>query len=78
MDRPWAGAGRVADLCGVDEARALPHVRRVALKVARGGTIPEREGSGQDVGAIYAEGPDRDRVVAALRAAHEAIEFELS
>jgi len=29
------------------------------------------------VGAVYAEAPDRDRVAAALRAAHGSIEFDL-
>jgi biotin carboxylase len=72
------GPGRVVALHGVEEARALPHLRRVALKIEVGDTIAERLGSGQDVGAIYAEGPDRDCVARALHDAHDRIEVELA
>lgn len=71
------GAGRLVALRGVDEARALPHVRRIALKVEAGDTIAERLGAGQDVGALYAEAPDRDGVATALHAAHALVEFDL-
>jgi hypothetical protein len=53
-------------------------VRRIAIKVEAGDVIPERLGSGQDVGALYAEGPDRDRVANALRDAHSRIAFDLA
>ncbi len=72
------GAGHVVALRGAEEARAVPHIRRVALKVEAGDTIPERLGSGQDVGALYAEGPDRDCVANALHAAHSRIDFEMA
>jgi len=71
------GAGTVRAVRGLAQARALPHVRRIALKVKPGDTIPERVAAGQDVGAVYAEGPDRDSVAAALSAARALIEIEL-
>lgn len=72
------GVGRVVSIRGLAEARALPDVRRVTLKVETGSTIGPRYGSGQDVGAIYAEGADRTCVAAALTAAHDRIEFDLA
>jgi biotin carboxylase len=71
------GSGRVTNIRGLEEARALPHVRRIALKVAQGHSITERMGTGQDIGSIHAEGPDRDAVAAALSAARERLEIGL-
>jgi len=62
---------------GVAEARAVPHVRRVVLKLAPGDGIAERLGTGQDVGVITAAGPDRDTVAGALTRAREALTFKL-
>ncbi len=72
------GAGTLKAVHGLERARALPHVRRVALKVRPGDTIAERIGSGQDVGAVYAEGPTRDAVADALSTAHATLRFELA
>ncbi len=71
------GHGTLRALEGVEQARAVPGVRRIALKVALGETIAEREGTGQDIGAIYAEAQTRDEVAQALSAARERLRFEL-
>jgi biotin carboxylase len=71
------GPGEVAAIHGLEEARAVPGVRRVVLKTAVGATIEERTGSGQDVGAIYAEGASRDAVATALELAHRKLRIEL-
>ena len=79
-DRVWSlhpGAGTVAQILGLEAARACPGVRRVALKVGVGDPIAERQGSGMDVCAVYAEGSSRDAVAASLSSAVEAIHFEL-
>lgn len=65
---------------GLEAAQAVPGVRRVSLKLGDEGPpwhIPERLGSGQDLGAIYAEGPDATAVANALTAAHERLIFDL-
>jgi hypothetical protein len=72
------GTGHVGAIRGLDEVRALPHVRRVALKIQPGEAIAERQGTGQDVGALYVDGPDRDTVATALARAHERLQIELS
>ena len=72
------GNGHVRAIRGLEDVRALPHVRRVALKVRQGESIAERQGTGQDVGALYADGPDRDTVAAALTRAHRRLQIELS
>lgn len=71
----YPGAGTVTSIAGLEEARATPHVRRIALKVEPGDTIADRVASGVDVGSIQAEGPDRDTVAEALRAAHARLQF---
>ena len=71
------GEGRVRHVRGLEDTRALPHVRRVSLRVAPGDVVRRREGSGQDVGAILVEGPDRDVVAAALTRARETLRIEV-
>lgn len=71
------GRGRVASIEGLEEARKVPCVRRLTLKVAPGDVVGEREGSGQDIGSVYAEGADRDTVAEALTRAHSALGIRL-
>lgn len=71
------GSGTLLDLEGVEEVRALPGIRRLALKVSSGSKIAERAGSGQDIGAIYAEGSTRDEVAQVLAQARSMLRFEL-
>ena len=74
------GAGTLRAVRGLEQAGGVPHVRRVNLKLADGGPpwqIPERVGSGQDLGAIYAQGPDAAAVADALTSARMQLEFEL-
>lgn len=70
------GAGHVRCIEGLEEARAVPGIRRVVVRVAAGEHIATRLGSGQDIGYLEAEGGDRDTVAAALLAAHAALRVE--
>lgn len=71
------GVGRVRSIEGIEAARSLPGIRRIALKIDVGDVVSERIGSGQDVGAIYAEAESRGAVADALRLAHEVLRIEL-
>ncbi|MEZ6016209.1 MAG: ATP-grasp domain-containing protein [Planctomycetota bacterium] len=71
------GAGRLARVSGLEAAARVPGVRQVLVRVREGDTILPREGSGQDIGYIDAEGADRDAVARALHAARAALQFDL-
>ncbi len=71
------GGGRVETIAGVEEARALPGIERVSLRVRPGSEVAERIGVGQEVGTILAVGADRDEVERRLRQAHGSIRIEL-
>ncbi len=70
------GAGQLEALRGLDEARKLAGIRSIEVTVAAGEQILPREGSGQDVGRIFADGATRDEVAASLRAARETLNFD--
>lgn len=72
------GSGTLRAVEGVEAASAVEGVRRVKLKLPAGPppwSIPPRLGSGQDLGAIFAEGPDAGAVARTLDAAHERLVF---
>lgn len=71
------GAGRVARVHGVDDARAVPGVAKVECRVKAGDIVSEREGVGQNVGRIVADTVTRDATARALEAAHARIAIEL-
>ena len=74
------GACTLRAVHGLAEARAVPGVRRVTLKLGAAGPpwhVPARLGSGQDLGAIYAEGSHALAVARALTDARMRLEFEL-
>jgi len=80
----WAGAwvlhpgqGRVREVGGVEEARAVPGVRGVQVRVQPGELVRPREGLGQDIGWIEAVGGTRDEVVQALRSAHARLRIDV-
>jgi L-amino acid ligase C-terminal domain 2 len=64
-------------VAGVEEARAVTGVRGLKLRARPGDYVPRREGSGQDVGWIDAEGESRDAVARALEDAHARLRLEL-
>ncbi len=75
------GSGNLLAIRGQEEARAVPLVRRLTLKISPDQLprfIPERTGSGQDLGAIYAEGERALEVAAALTKARGHLVFELA
>jgi biotin carboxylase len=71
------GPGRVREVVGVEGARAVPGVTGVKVRVGPGDVIRPREGTGQDVGWIEADGPTRDDVARALQAANDRVRIVL-
>lgn len=71
------GEGRVAEVAGLDEAAAVPGIRALRCRVRAGDRVTRREGSGQDVGYIEAQGVNRDAVAEALFRAHAALRFRM-
>lgn len=72
------GPGTVTSVAGGKEARALPGVERVHLRLAPGQRIGPRLGAGQDVGHIIAIGDDATQVAARLELARDAIRIGLT
>jgi biotin carboxylase len=71
------GAGVVAGVGGVEEARAVPGVERLRVRVAAGMEIGERVGSGQEAGHVMVVGRDRDEVAERLELAHGMVGIEM-
>jgi biotin carboxylase len=69
------GPGRIADVRGLEAARALPGVERVALRVGVGEEVRPRLGAGEEIGHILVVGPDPDTTARRLRAARDALEI---
>ena len=74
---PTPGAGRLHAVSGLDEARAVPLVSEVTIATPPGHRfVPLPEG-GAYPGFIFARAQTAERVVAALRSAHDCLRFEL-
>lgn len=71
------GKGVVRAVSGLAEARALPGVEEIRLRVKPGSTVAERVGAGQEVGAVVVTGRDRDEVAERLLAAHGRLRIEV-
>ena len=71
------GAGVIGRTSGQSAARAVPGVTQVSLRTRRGRVLTAREGTGQSVGEIYAEGSTMKACEESLQAAHAAIDIEL-
>lgn len=71
------GAGTVTAASGAADARSLPGVEEVALRVRPGDRVTPREGTGQEVGHVIAVGADAPEAEARLRAARAAIRLEV-
>ncbi|MGH7699201.1 MAG: ATP-grasp domain-containing protein [Gemmatimonadales bacterium] len=75
---PVPGAGVLREVRGIDGARAVPLVEDVLVTAHPGERlVPWPEGS-RYPGFIFARGETPEQVEAALRAAHRALEFELT
>src|SRR5216110_1509642 len=74
---PVPGAGVLREVRGVDAARAVPQVEEVVITAHPGQElVPWPEGA-RYPGFIFARGETRDAVEAALRAAHQRLQFVL-
>ncbi len=72
------GPGRVTSVEGVAEARALPGVVDLPMRVAPGDDVAPRVGVGQEIGHITVVGRDRDQVAERLVAAHSALRVRVA
>jgi biotin carboxylase len=67
------GPGMVLRIEGLESARGIEGVREIVLRPQPGDVIAPRVGTGQEIGHIVVEGPDRDAVVRSLDLARERI-----
>lgn len=75
---PIPREGRLAGVDGVADARVVPYVEDVVISMARGDAlVPLPEGN-RYLGFIFARGPHRDAVEAALRSAHACLEIHVA
>jgi biotin carboxylase len=74
---PIPAGGRLEEVHGTDEARAVPLVQDVVISVRPGQrVVPLPEGASY-LGFIFAKGPTPDDVEAALRTAHHRLRFDI-
>ena len=74
---PIGSGGVMREVRGLAQARSLPCIREVVIQAKVGRALrPLPEGSGY-LGFIFASGPTPQRVEAALRQAHAALEIDL-
>ena len=75
---PVPGTGTLAEVRGVDAARAVPHVEDVVITAHRGQLmVPPPEGS-RYPGFVFARAADPDTAVRAVREAHALLVFDLT
>jgi biotin carboxylase len=74
---PIQAAGRLQDVRGMDEARAIPGIDDVVISIPIGDVlVPLPEGD-RYLGFIFASGDTPAGVEAALRSAHRCLEFDI-
>ena len=74
---PIPKAGRLRDVRGQENAKAVPGIEAVTILIRRGqSVVPLPEGQ-RYLGFIFARGESPDVVEAALREAHRRLEFEI-
>lgn len=71
------GRGTVQGIRGVEEARAVEGIERVALRARVGQVLGERLGAGQEVGHLLVTGADRDAVAERLTRARELLRIDI-
>jgi biotin carboxylase len=75
---PIPKAGRLRDIRGKDEAKAVPGIEEVTIMIRRGQrVVPLPEGK-RYLGFIFARGESPEFVEAALREAHRRLAFEIA
>ncbi len=75
---PIPKAGRLKDIRGTDEAKAVPGIEEVTIMIRRGQrVVPLPEGK-RYLGFIFARGESPEFVEAALREAHRRLAFEIA
>jgi biotin carboxylase len=75
---PIPKSGVLKRVHGLDVARAIPGVDRVTIALQPGDAVRALPEGASYLGFIFARGDAPERVERALRAAHAALEFELS
>lgn len=71
------GAGTVLAADGLDEARSLPGVEAVSLRVRPGDAVGPRVGTGQEIGHVIVTGATAEEAKARLAAVTAAIRLEV-
>ncbi|HEY7697047.1 MAG TPA: biotin carboxylase, partial [Vicinamibacteria bacterium] len=75
---PIPKAGKLEEVRGVDEARAVPGIEEITITAHAGKTlVPLPEGSSY-LGFIFARSRDPESVEGALRSAHGLLELSIS
>ena len=77
MMLPIARTGRLVDVRGLEAARRVPLVSGVEITIPRGGKVVALPEGDRYLGFAFAAGPDPEAVEAALRTAHDHLEFEI-
>ena len=72
------GPGQIRQIDGLAEARTLPRVKRISLRVQPGDEIGQREGVGQETGHIMVTGETRSEVATGLLRAHQLIDIQIA
>jgi len=75
---PIPGAGRLEETRGLEAAQAVAGVAEVSITIPEGGPVVPLPEGGRYLGFIIAHAETPDDVVAALRDAHDCLEFVLS
>jgi biotin carboxylase len=71
------GAGTITCISGLEHIEALPELARFVCRAEVGDLIPERLGTGQEIGYVIFTAPRREDVATALDAARRLLRFEL-
>lgn len=74
---PIPTGGTLARVCGLEAARATPHVTEVTISIPIGGEVIRWPEGFRYLGFIFAAAADADDVEAALRQAHATLSFDI-
>jgi biotin carboxylase len=70
--------GRIEAICGLEQAKAIPAIRKLDLWIEPGATVPAAENHPSRVGYVIACAPTRAKAAAAAEAAVRSVEFVIA
>ncbi len=77
MMLPIPATGVLRGVSGLEEARAVPGVTGAEISIPVGGRVVRLPEGDRYLGFVFARGTGQDEVVASLRAAHDALGFDI-